>query len=68
MGDEDSTNGAHASTDNDTGGMSGVQWLRACLKEQMKVAQANADALAKLTEVMKGLSPSPIVPPNSWGS
>ena len=63
MGDEDSTNGSHASTDKDTEGMTEVQLLRACLSEQTKVAQANADALTKLTEAMKGLAPSPIVPP-----
>ena len=61
MGDEDSTKGAHASTDNDTGGMSEIQLLRACLKEQTRVAQANSDAIARLTEAMKGLSPSPII-------
>ena len=63
MGDEDSTNGGHASADKDTEGMSEVQLLRACLREQTKVAEANANALAKLSEAMRGLAPSPIVPP-----
>ena len=33
---EDSTKGAHASTDNDTGGMTEVQLLRTYLSEQYK--------------------------------
>ena len=59
---ENGTDGAHAIAAKNTEDMSEVELLRECLKEQTRVAQANADALAKLSEAMKGLAPIPVVP------
>ena len=65
MGDEENTvtNGASALTEQNTEGMSELDLLRQCLKEQTRVAQVNAEAIVKLSEAMKGLAPQPIIAP-----
>ena len=49
----------------DADAMTDVETLRECLRQQTKVAQANADALSQLTEALKGLAPIPIAPPSA---
>ena len=65
MGDEENTAtvGASALPVRNTEGLSEIELLRECLREQTRVAQVNADALAKLSETMKGLAPIPVVAP-----
>ena len=64
--DEDtSTGGANAMAEKNTEGMSELDLLRECLKEQTKVAKINADAIVKLSEAMKGLTPIPVVAPTA---
>ena len=66
MGEDDNgTDGAAALAQLNTEGMDEIELLRECLKEQTRVAQVNADALAKLSETMKGLAPIPVVPPTA---
>ena len=65
MSKGDSVEGAMAPVEGNVEDKSEVELLRECLKEQTRVAQTNADALAQLSEVMKGLAPVPIVPPTA---
>ena len=64
-GDDDNTAtvGASAVPEKNTADMSELELLRECLREQTRVAQVNADALAKLSETMKSLAPTPVVSP-----
>ena len=64
MSKGDSVEGAMAPVEGNVEDKSEVELLRECFKEQTRVAQVNADALAQLPEAMKGLAPVPIVPPN----
>ena len=58
-----STGGVGAMAEKNSEGMSELDLLRECLKEQTKVAQINADAIVKLSEAMRGLAPIPVVAP-----
>ena len=66
MGDDENTAtvGASALPVRNIKGLSEIELLRECLREQTRVAQVNADALAKLSETMKSLAPIPVVSPN----
>ena len=63
MGENQDTGVAGALSELNTEGKSEIELLRECLKEQTRVAQVNANALAQLSEAMKGLAPIPVVPP-----
>ena len=63
MQESTATGEATALPESNIGGMSEIELLRECLREQTRVAQVNADALAKLSETMKGLAPIPVVAP-----
>ena len=66
MGENDNgTGGATALAELNTDDKTELDLLRECLKEQTRVAQVNADALAQLSEAMKGLAPIPVVPPTA---
>ena len=67
MGDKDKdtdTVGAVALEEN-AEEKSEVELLRECLKEQTRVAEVNAQALAQLSEAMKGLAPAAVIPPTA---
>ena len=65
MSKGDSVDEAMAPVEGNVEDKSEVELLTECLKEQTRVAQTNADALAQLSEAMKGLAPVPIVPPTA---
>ena len=52
MSKKDSVDGSVAPVEGNVEDKSEVELLRECLKEQTRVAQTNADALAQLSEVM----------------
>ena len=57
--------GAIALAEENAEGKSEVELLRECLKEQTRVAEVNAQALAQLSEAMKGLAPAAVIPPTA---
>ena len=63
MSKENSVEGAVAPVEENFENKSEVEMLRQCLREQTRVSQMHADAIAQLTEAMKGMAPVHAVPP-----
>ena len=63
--EENGTGGAGSPAGRDTESLTELELLRECLKEQTKVAQNNADALAQLSAAMRSLAPTPVVAPTA---
>ena len=63
MGETEDTGVAGALSELNTEGKTEIELLRECLREQTRVAQVNATALAQLSEAMRGLAPIAVVPP-----
>ena len=63
MVENEDSGGVGALSELNTEGKTEIELLRECLKEQTRVAQVNANALAQLSEAMKSLAPIPVVGP-----